>query len=184
MLNRGKPVIGLIAVLWAVELINLLLGHRLNGLGILPRTSSSLPGIILSPFLHHGILHLLSNTLPLLVLGWFVTLGGTRKFLILSVQVTLFAGAAVWCLARNGFHIGSSGLVFGFFGFLVAQGWYRKTPVSILLACLTLFLYAGLVWGILPVHPFISWEGHFFGLIVGILSARFQGPQRSAGKHP
>ena len=76
MLNRGKPVIGLIAVLWAVELINLLLGHRLNGLGILPRTSSGLPGIILSPFLHHGILHLLSNTLPLLILGWFVTLGG------------------------------------------------------------------------------------------------------------
>ena len=168
-------LLGAIALLWAVELANLLTEHQLNTWGILPRSLMGLRGIPLSPFLHANLGHLLVNTLPFLVLGGLVVLRGRRAFLGTSLFIILCGGTAVWLFGRTAYHIGASGLIFGYFGYLVARGWYDRSPWSILIALGTLFFYGGLVWGVLPIDAYISWEGHLFGLLAGILAARIQG---------
>jgi membrane associated rhomboid family serine protease len=165
-------ILGLVLVIWAVELVNLLLGHRLNFLGILPRMISGLPGIALAPFLHQGIPHVLLNTIPLVVLGGLVILHGTRVFLEVSLVIILVSGVGVWLFGRAGYHVGASGLIFGYFGFLIARSWYERSVSSILIAVITIVLYGGILWGVLPLRTGVSWEAHLFGLIGGILAAR------------
>ena len=92
-----------------------------------------------------------------------------------SIFVILCGGAALWLFGRVSYHVGASGLIFGYFGYLVARGWYERSTWAILAALLTLFLYGGLVWGVLPGRAFISWEGHLFGMLAGVLAARWQG---------
>lgn len=171
-------VLAAVVLLWAVEAANLLTGHQLNTWGILPRTVMGLRGIFLSPFLHGNVNHLLVNTVPFLVLGGLVALQGRRAFLGVSVVVVVCGGVALWLCGRGGYHIGASGLIFGYFGFLVARAWYDRSIGSILIALVTLFFYGGLVWGVLPTDAFISWEGHLFGLLAGILAARIQGARK------
>ena len=168
-------VLAAVVLLWAVESTNLLTGHQLNEWGILPRTLTGLRGIPLSPFLHGNVSHLLVNTLPFLVLGGLVALQGRRAFLGVSLVVIVCGGVALWLFGRGGYHIGASGLIFGYFGYLVAHAWYDRSIGSILIALVTLFFYGGLVWGVLPTNAYISWEGHLFGLLAGILAARIQG---------
>lgn len=165
-------IFGCTLVIWVVELANLLLGHRLNSLGILPRSLAGLPGILLAPFLHYGIGHVLLNTIPFVILGWLVILYGGRVFLEVSVLVILVSGAGVWLFGRSGYHVGASGLIFGYFGFLVARGWYERSLSSIVIAVITTALYGGLLWGLLPLRTGVSWEAHLFGLLAGILAAR------------
>ncbi len=165
-------ILGLVLVLWAVELVNLLLGHRLNVLGILPRTIAGVPGIALAPFLHYGIRHVLLNTMPLVILGWLVILHGPRAFLEVSLVIILVSGVSIWLLGRSGYHVGASGLIFGYFGFLVARGWYERSFSSILIAAVTIILYGGILLGLLPIRAGVSWEAHLLGLLAGILAAR------------
>jgi membrane associated rhomboid family serine protease len=165
-------IFGLVLVIWAVEVANLLLGHQLNLLGILPRTIAGLPGIALSPFLHHGIGHVLLNTIPLVILGGLVILQGTRVFLEVSLVIILVSGVGVWLFGRSGYHVGASGLIFGYFGFLIARSWYERSVSSILIAVITIVLYGGILWGLLPTQTGVSWEVHLFGLLGGILAAR------------
>jgi membrane associated rhomboid family serine protease len=169
------PVLGAFVLLWSVEVLNLLMGHQLGEWGILPRTMTGLRGIPLSPFLHANLSHLLVNSLPFLVLGGLVALQGRRVFLGVSLVVIICGGIALWLFGRTAYHIGASGLIFGYFGYLVARAWYDRSVSSILMALVALFLYGGLVWGVLPTNAFISWEGHLFGLLAGILAARIQG---------
>lgn len=171
-LNRWLGLLVFIAILWVVELANLVLGHGLNGFGLLPRSLRGLAGIFTAPFLHSGVGHLSANTAGLLVLGGIASLRGSWAFAILSVQLALLSGAAVWCCARAGMHVGASGLIFGYFGFLLARGWYERTPAAIVTAVVVIFLYGGIVWGVLPAGANVSWEGHLFGLLAGILLAR------------
>ena len=168
---------GCVAVLWIIECVNALLDYRLNRWGILPRTLSGLVGIPLSPFLHGSFAHLILNTVPLIILGGFVVLQGTRIFLAVSLWITLLSGAALWLLGRSAYHIGASSVLFGYFGYLVARGWYERSVTALLVALLTLGLYGGMVWGVLPTRSYISWEGHLFGLLAGVLVARLATPQ-------
>ena len=165
-------IFGFVLIIWIVELVNLVLGHRLNILGIFPRTVAGLPGIVLSPFLHLGIGHVLLNTIPFVILGWLVILHGNRVFLEVSVVIILVSGAGIWLLGRSGYHVGASGLIFGYFGFLVGRGWYERSVSSILIAVVTIVLYGGMLWGLLPLRNGVSWEAHLFGLLAGILAAR------------
>jgi len=167
-----------VAFLWSVECVNALLDYRLNRWGILPRTLSGLVGIPLSPFLHGSFAHLILNTVPLIILGGFVVLQGTRIFLAVSLWITLLSGAALWLLGRSAYHIGASSVIFGYFGYLVARGWYERSIPALLVAFLTLVLYGSIVWGVLPTRAYISWEGHLFGLLAGVLVARLTTPQR------
>src|SRR5437870_1517891 len=170
-------LLGCVALLWGIECMNALLNHRLNRWGILPRTLTGLVGIPLSPFLHGSFAHLILNTVPLVTLGSFVAFYGTRIFLTVSLWIMLLSGAALWLLGRSAYHVGASSVLFGYFGYLVARGWYERSVTALLVALLTLGLYGGMVWGVLPTRPYISWEGHLFGLLAGVLVARLATPQ-------
>ena len=178
-----------VAVIWVVYLVNsLLFDGSLNRYGLspmalpyrwlsefepsLPYLAGSLRGILLSPLLHGSFSHLMSNTFPLLLLGGFVAIRGAKTLIGVSLLVIVLGGLLVWVVGRPAVHIGASGLVFGYFGFLVAQGWYERSIVSIVVAVGVLLLYGGIIFGVLPQSGFISWEGHLFGLIAGVLAAR------------
>jgi membrane associated rhomboid family serine protease len=176
--QRIPWLLGCVALLWGIECVNALLDHRLNRWGIVPRTLTGLMGIPLSPFLHGSFAHLILNTVPLVTLGGLVALYGTRIFLIVSLWIMLLSGAALWLLGRSAYHVGASSVLFGYFGYLVARGWYERSVTALLVALLTLVLYGSIVWGVLPTRSYISWEGHLFGLLAGVLIARFTTPQR------
>lgn len=165
-------ILTFVGILWAVEVINAALGHRLNVFGIYPRELSGLWGLLVWPLLHGNIQHLAVNTTPFVVLGWFVAMRGPAIFLQTTLLITVLAGAGVWTFGRVAFHIGCSGLVFGYFGFLVARGIYEKSISALAIACFTLFYYGGMIFGVLPSDEFISWEAHLFGLFAGIFAAR------------
>ena len=119
--KKFQPIIILVVLIWVVELVNIFLGHRLVSWGILPRTLSGLVGIPLAPLIHGGLWHTVSNTLPLFFLGALTLAGGKRKFWLTTVNVTLLSGLLVWLFAREAYHVGASGLVFGYFGVIVAR---------------------------------------------------------------
>lgn len=161
----------IILVLWSIRIIDILLPADLNRFGILPRTMEGLAGIILSPFLHGDFTHLLSNSIPLLIL-LSITLSfyqKTGKKVILIIIV--MGGALVWLFGRSAFHIGASGLIYGLAAFLFTSGFFRNNFKSVLVSVIVFFAYGGLIYGIFPIHSWMSWEGHLFGAIAGFFSA-------------
>jgi membrane associated rhomboid family serine protease len=167
-------ILGFVALIWVVELINFSTGHRFSDWGILPRTLKGLKGIPLSPFLHASLIHIMMNTIPLAVLGGFVILQGRQMFFEISIIIILVSGTALWLFGRSSYHVGASGLIFGYFGYLVLRAWYDRSLKSSVIAFVTVFLYGGIIWGLLPTFSRISWEGHLFGLLAGILAARLE----------
>ena len=170
--NRVLLVASIAALLWVIEIIDIATGNKFGTYGILPRTIIGLRGIVFSPFIHHNIYHLILNTVPFVVLGSLVSLRGLDDFIELSLFTMIFGGLGVWLVGRQAYHIGVSGLIFGYFGFLAAAGWYERQFMSIIVSLVVLFLYGGLFWGVLPIRPFVSWEGHLFGLLAGVGCAR------------
>ncbi len=166
--NQFRPIIVLVALVWSVEVVNLFLGHRLVSFGIFPRSFTGLMGIPLSPLLHAGIWHAVSNTVPLLILGSLTLAGGKRIFWETTIGVTLLSGLLVWIFARAAYHVGASGLVFGYFGAILARAVIERSMTAIAIAILTLMTYGGLIWGILPLRSYASFESHLFGLIAGL----------------
>ncbi|MFP4121900.1 rhomboid family intramembrane serine protease [Coleofasciculus sp.] len=164
---------GLVAAMWGLELIDLIIFQgALDSYGILPRTIIGLRGILFAPFLHGGLPHLIANTVPFLTLGWFVMLQKTSDFFIVTAITMVVSGLGVWLIGSSGVHIGASGLVFGYLGFLLLRGYFQRNIPSILLSLIVGFLYGGAIWGVLPTVPGVSWEGHLFGFIGGIVAAR------------
>ncbi len=168
IVNKFQPVFILVALIWIVEIVNLFLGNRLVSFGILPRSFTGLIGIPLAPLLHGGIWHAVSNTIPLLILGSLTLVGGKKMFWETTVNVTLLSGALVWIFAREAYHVGASGLVFGYFGVILARAAMERSIIAIAIAMVTVMAYGGLLWGILPLRSYISFESHLFGLIAGI----------------
>lgn len=158
-------------IIWFAAALNYVLAVELNHYGIYPRELSSLPGILWWPLLHGGFVHLAMNTTSLFVFGFLVGLRGPKVFISASLLIILLAGFGVWVFGRPAYHIGASGLVFGYFGFLVAAAAYEKKFSTILIAALVLFFYGGLLVGVLPSEDFVSFEGHLFGLMAGMLAA-------------
>jgi membrane associated rhomboid family serine protease len=164
---------GLIVLLWVLEIVDQLTGRALDQLGIRPRTISGLRGILFAPFLHGNLTHLLANTVPFLTLGWFVMLRRTGDFWIVSAIAMLVGGLGTWLVgAPYTVHIGASGVIFGYLGFLLSRGYFERSFVSIALSVLIVVLYGGLLWGVLPGRIGISWEGHLFGFVGGAIAAR------------
>jgi len=166
-------VAGLVAVMWVVEAVDLLPGTDLDRWGIRPRTLVGLRGVVLSPFLHGGIGHLVSNTIPFLVLGWLIAASGTVRYLEVTAIVGLTSGLGVWLLSPSqSVTIGASGLVFGYLTYLLARAIFEIKIAYLLGGLVVLFLYGGVLWGLLP-RPGISWQGHLFGALGGVAAARF-----------
>lgn len=164
---------GFVGVMWLLELIDLFMGGRLDVYGVIPRNLIGLRGILFMPFLHGSLGHLIANTIPFIVLGWLIMLRETSDFFVVTAVTMLISGLGVWLFAApNSIHIGASGLVFGYLGYLLLRGYFERSVVSIFLAVIVGFLYGGLIWGVLPSLPGVSWQGHLFGFIGGGLAAR------------
>lgn len=162
-----------LALAFGVELVDLVLpGTPLDRYGILPRSLPGLVGVPLAPFLHKGFPHLVGNAAPFCVFGFLVAGRSLREFAAVCAAATFGGGGLVWLFGRTAIHLGASGVVFGLFGYLVALGYYERRPFSIVVAVLVLLGYGGLVLGVLPLVPGISWESHLFGLLAGIAVAR------------
>lgn len=165
---------GIVAFLWMIEIIDFFVFRGgLNRLGIHPRHIQGLQGIFLAPFLHGNFNHLAANTLPLIILGWFVMLRDIKDFFIVTFITIIVSGFGVWLFGSpNTIHIGASGVVFGYLGFLLLRGFFERSFLSIVLSLLVGWLYGGLLWGVLPLQYGISWQGHLFGFIGGVFAAQ------------
>ncbi len=172
-------LLGFVAAMWLLELVDwAIFGNRLDALGIIPRQTVGLIGIPLAPFLHGGSAHLIANTVPILVLGMLVILRNGHRFLLVTGIIIVTSGLGTWLIGpANSVHIGASGLIFGYVGFLMASAYYERSAGAILLAVLVIALYGGIIWGVLPQGNGISWQGHLFGLIGGMLAARWTKPR-------
>lgn len=163
-----------VASLWAVFAADTVLGGALEQYGVVPRTVDGLRGIVLAPFLHGSLSHLTANTASLLILGWLVMLRDARHFWIVALFSMVGGGLVAWLFgAGNSVHIGASGVIFGFLGFLIFAGWFARSFGSILLSVVVTVLWGGLVFGVLPGEAGISWQEHLGGFVGGVLAARW-----------
>lgn len=161
-----------VAVLWGVHLVNTALGGALLRFGVHPRERSGLIGIAAAPLLHASFGHLAANTLSFLVLGWLVLLRQTWHFAVVTIVAALVAGLGIWLFGASGsVHVGASGVIFGYLGYLMLGGLFERRIGTILGSVLVALGYGGMVFGILPGTPGISWEGHLFGFLGGVLCA-------------
>lgn len=169
---QGFILAGVVALLWVIELVDLVLGGALDSFGIHPRSVEGLPGILLAPFLHGGFRHLAANTGPLIVLGWFIMLWETRQFFWVWIIGTVVGGVGVWLTgASESVHIGASIVVFAFLGYLLLRGFFERRVLAIAGSVVVGLLYGGLIFGVLPGQKGISWQGHLFGFLGGVLAA-------------
>ncbi len=170
--TQGNLLVCVVVVLWAIELANFLLDQRLNAFGIHPRSIGQLQGILFAPFLHGSWWHLISNTFPLVVLSGLIMAKDRGEWIAVTVLTAIVSGLGTWLFGgANTVHIGASGVVFGYFGFLVTRAYFERSLGSISVALFVLMLFGGMIWGILPVRVGISWEGHLFGMLGGIAAA-------------
>ncbi|MGA7982805.1 MAG: rhomboid family intramembrane serine protease [Chromatiaceae bacterium] len=160
-----------IAVLWAIKAFELALGLDLSSFGVYPRRLSSMGGILLAPLIHGSLTHLFANTAPALVLGTALLFGYPRAAWWVLAVVYLGSGLCVWLFARPAYHIGASGLIFGLMFFVFTMGVLRWDRRAIAISLVVFLLYGGMIWGILPIDPRISFEYHFFGAVLGIILA-------------
>jgi len=171
-LKRFIPVIALTAICWLVFLFDAVVCQGgLNRCGIVPRHLGSLAGVIWEPFLHASFRHLAANTLPLLVLG-ILLCGRTRgEFVTVTVGGILIGGVLTWLFGRSACHVGASGLIFCYFGYLASLALFRRTFGTLALSVVCIVAYGGMARGILPTATPVSWESHLFGLVAGVALA-------------
>ena len=171
--GHAITLFGILALMWGLEIADQFLPFvNLDRYGIRPRNTNSLPGILFAPLLHGGFGHLVANTVPFLILGGIVMLGGRKVFWSVTVFVVIGGGLGVWLFgATNSVHIGASGLVFGYLGFILSRGFFERSIFWILVSFVILILYGGLVFGVLPGQPGVSWQSHLFGFGAGIVAA-------------
>lgn len=158
-----------VVVIWAAHLVNLALGERLTAFGIQPLDLSSIWHIFTSPLLHANFEHLISNTIPGAIFCFLIGLSGHRVFWEVSTITMLAAGLGTWLVGGIGTnHIGASGMVYGWLAYLIIRGIFNRSFRQILLGVVLGFMYSGLVWGVLPGTPGISWQAHLFGAVGGL----------------
>jgi len=191
--TRGRPraaialqvIVAFVALLYAVELADTLMNHRLDGLGVRPREADGLDGIAFAPLLHAGWSHLVANTLPLLVFGFLILLAGAARWLAVTAVVWVVGGVGTWLTGQPGsLHIGASVLAFGWLVYLLLRGLFSHRLSQILLGLLLLVMYGGLLFGVLPGQPGISWQGHLFGAVGGAAAAWWWGERDRSTRLP
>ena len=172
LLGRLVVLAAFVGALWTLQAVNWATGYRLNpAFGLIPREIDGLDGIMGMPLLHGSFEHLMSNTPPLLVMGALLAATASRALIAVNAVIVGAGGALVWLLGSAAVHVGASGLVFGWLGFLVARGLKDRSPVTLAAALLVGLLYGAMVWGVLPGRPGVSWEAHLFGFLAGAAAA-------------
>ena len=176
--RRSRPLVAaqviaaFVALLYVVELVDTLDRNRLDSYGIRPREVDGLDGIVFAPLLHHGWGHLVANTVPLLVFGFLILLAGVARWAAVTAVVWLVGGVGTWLTGQpNSLHLGASVLAFGWLVYLLLRGIFARDASQIALGAILLFMYGGILYGVLPGQPGISWQGHLFGALGGALAA-------------
>ena len=165
-------LLGLVAIAWVVELLDRLTVLNLDRYGIVPREVSGLPGILFSPWLHASWGHLIANTLTFFGLGFVVLMAEGRRFLSTTLALVVVCGLGTWVIGRNPdgntVHIGASGLIYGYFGYILGRAIWERRASWIVIGIVVGTIYGGMIWGVLPsTKTFVSWEGHLAGLLAG-----------------
>lgn len=178
--TQFKILVAFVAVFWVIVILNqAVFNGRLNAFGIMPHQLIGLRGILFAPFLHGGFYHVAANTAPFIVLGWMVMLRNISDFYFVSVISALVGGLGTWLVGSPySVHIGASGVIFGYFGYLLFRGYFERSFVAIAISVAIFLTYGGLIWGVLPAQSRISWEGHLFGFIGGIIAAKLLSPSK------
>jgi membrane associated rhomboid family serine protease len=167
-----RLVLAVFVLFSAIEMINLFTGRILSQLGTIPRYVPGLKGIILGPFVHGSLQHYFSNIIPLCIFTYLLLQYGLKRYLQVTLWIMITSGLLVWLFARPATHIGVSGVVYGYFGYLVLAGFLSGKFKLIIISVLVAFFYGGLIFGILPSSSFVSWESHLFGFIAGLVAAK------------
>ena len=161
-----------VALLWLLEAVDVASGNALDTYGITPRDPAELPDVIPASFLHFGFDHVAANTLPLLVLGFLAAVRDLRRFAGVVAVIVVTGGLGVWLTApAHSTTAGASVVVFGLFGYLLVRGFVDRRLVDIAVGALVAVLYGSIIWGVLPTNGAVSWQGHLFGLLGGVLAA-------------
>jgi membrane associated rhomboid family serine protease len=164
---------GLVAAMWALEAVDAIVGHRLDEYGIQPRDDDGLAGIAAAPFLHDGFGHLAANTVPFAAMGFLIALKGALRLLAVTGIVMLVGGVGTWLIAPAGTnHIGASGVVFGFATYLLSRGVFNRDALEIAIGLVVALVWGGALLGGLVPQEGISWQGHLFGAVGGVVAAR------------
>ncbi|ALV34269.1 rhomboid family intramembrane serine protease [Streptomyces sp. CdTB01] len=178
----AKLMVGWVALLWLLEVVDVVSGHALDGLGIMPRRASELVDVVPAAFIHFGFAHVAANSVPLLVMGFLAALGGLRRFAALCLVVIVADGLGVWLVAPAHTNTaGASGLIFGLFGFLLVSGFVERRPLGVVVG-----LLVGAVWGtsillgLSPTQTGVSWQAHLIGLASGVAAAFWFGRRSPA----
>lgn len=162
-----------VGIIWIIKAIEVVTFRDFSDYGLIPRTYIGLRGIFLAPLIHGNLPHLISNSLPLLILG-IITFHFYRKIAFeIFIWVYLLTGICVWIVGENAVHVGASGIIYGFASFIFFSGIFRREGRALLLALLVGLVYGGIVWGILPGQPGVSWQYHLYGALTGALCAYY-----------
>ena len=163
-------MVGFIAVIWALQVVNWATDYRLsNHFGIVPRNVGHLGDIVSSPFLHYSWQHIESNSGPLFVFGFLAAYRGVRKFLMVTLIITFSSGLMVWFAQGNSNTVGASGLVYGYFTYVVVKGLFDRHPIDIVIGLVMALCFAYQFVSLLPTEEGVSWQGHMFGFVGGIV---------------
>jgi membrane associated rhomboid family serine protease len=184
--EEGLAVVGLMAgLMWVIEVIDSLDHHKLDQYGIQPHETDGLTGIVTAPFLHAGFGHLIGNTVPFVVMGVLIALGGAARVLAVTGIVALISGLGVWLIApEHTNHIGASGIVFGYATYLMTRGFYNKSALEIAVGVVIAAIFGTALLGGLAPQQGISWQGHLFGAIGGVVAARLLVRNRAGDATP
>lgn len=171
MIRAALPALLLVATLWLIKVFELRTSQNLYQFGIFPRTLEGLPGIFTHVLIHGDMQHLAANSFPLLVLGWMAYYFYPNIFSRIAVSGWLLTGLMVWIMGRSTWHIGASGLVYALATFVLVSSILRKTPRQLAITFFIIFMYGGMIWGVLPIQEGVSWEAHLCGAVVGVAAA-------------
>jgi membrane associated rhomboid family serine protease len=165
-------VIALLALMWVLEIVDVAVDQRLDQYGIEPRDPDGLDGVIAAPFLHVGFGHLIGNTIPFLVMGVVIAFEGPLRLIGVTAIVAVVSGLGTWLVApENTIHLGASGVVFGYATYLLARGWFNRRAGEIAIGAAVAVFWGGALLAGLEPQQGISWQGHLFGAIGGVLAA-------------
>jgi membrane associated rhomboid family serine protease len=163
----------LVAAMWVAEVVDLAVDHRLDRYGIEPRDPDGLDGVVAAPFLHVGFGHLVANTIPFVVLGVVIALEGPLRLVAVTAMVALISGLGTWLTAAQGtVHVGASGVVFGYATYLIARGVFNRRGAELAIGLAVALVWGGALVGGLEPRSGISWQGHLFGAVGGVVAAR------------
>ncbi len=171
-LTAAVVSVSFVVLLYLVELVDVVLPLELDQYGIVARSLDGLDGVLWAPLLHDGWSHLFANTWPVAVFAFLAMAGGPGQWLLVTAVIWIVGGLGVWLTsADHTVTIGASGLAFGWLAFLLVRGVFSRSLAQLAVAVVLLALWGGMLWGVFPGTPGVSWQGHLFGAVGGVLAA-------------